>query len=82
VLVPVVPGFGSGAAVADGVAVLVGDRDAPGGLLVLRGGAGQVAGQVAGQPGVDRADAGDLAGPVGQIQQNPVVTECGAAAAR
>src|ERR1700678_2369314 len=61
----VVAGLGSGAAVADGVAVLVGDGQAPGGLGVR----GRRAGQVAGEPGVDRADAGDLAGPLSQLQQ-------------
>ena len=58
-------GFGPRAAVADGVAVLVGDRDAPGGLRVLCGRGGQVAGQA----GVDRTDAGDLTGPFGQAEQ-------------
>ena len=57
-------GFGSGAAVADRVPVLVGDRHAPGGP-----GVGGGAGQVAGQRGVDGADAGDLAGPVRQVEQ-------------
>jgi hypothetical protein len=41
----VVAGFRSCAAVADGVAVLVGDGQAPSGLQVSSGGAGQVAGQ-------------------------------------
>jgi hypothetical protein len=62
---PVALGFGPGAAVPDGVALLVGHRDAPGGLRVGRGGGGQVAGQ----PRVDGADAGDLPGPVGQVKQ-------------
>lgn len=57
--------FGASAAVADGVAVLVGDREAPGGAGVAGGRGGQVTGQV----GVDGADAGNLAGPVGQIEQ-------------
>ena len=61
----VVLGFGSGAAVPDGVALLVGDGHAPGGLRVAGGGAGQVAGQ----GGVDRADAADLAGSAGQAEQ-------------
>ncbi len=42
---PVTFGFGSGAAVADGVPVLVGDGDAPGGLGVAGGGVGKVAGE-------------------------------------
>ena len=50
---PVALGFGPGAAVPDGVPVLVGDGHAPGRRRVLRGGGGQVAGQ----PRVDRADA-------------------------
>jgi len=58
----VAAGFGAGAAVPDGVAVLVGDRDAPGGPGVTGGGGGQVAGQ----PRVDRAQAGEFAGPVRQ----------------
>src|SRR6185437_2311814 len=45
----VVPGFGPGAAVGDGVSLVVGDGEAPGCLGVgCRG-----AGQVAGQPGID-----------------------------
>ena len=51
---PVTPGFGAGAAVGDGVALVVGDGQAPGGPGVGCGGGGQVAGQ----PGVDRAEAG------------------------
>ena len=47
---PVTPGFGAGAAVPDGVALVVGDGEAPGGLRAGCGGGGQVAGQ----PGVDR----------------------------
>jgi hypothetical protein len=47
-------GFGAGAAVGDGVALVVGDGEAPGGLRAGCGGGGQVAGQ----PGVDRAEAG------------------------
>jgi hypothetical protein len=58
-------GFGSGAAVADGVSLLIGDGHAPGRLEILGGRAGQVTGQ----GGVDGAKAGDLAGPVGQVQQ-------------
>ena len=50
---------------ADGVALVVGDRHAPRGLRVVRGGGGQVAGQ----PRVDRAQAGQLAGPVRQAGQ-------------
>ena len=42
---PAGPGFGPGAAVGDGVPLLVGDGQAPGGLRVVRGGGGQVAGQ-------------------------------------
>ena len=56
-------GFGPGAAVPDGVPVLVGHGDAPGRLGVL-GGRG---GQVAGQGRVDRADPGDLPGPAGLV---------------
>src|SRR5690349_12736415 len=51
---PVVLGFGPGAAVGDGVALVVGDGQAPGGPGVGCGGGGQIAGQ----PGVDRAQAG------------------------
>ena len=58
-------GFGPGAAVPDGVAVLVGHGHAPGRLRV----AGGRVGQVAGQGGVDGADAGDLAGPFGLLEQ-------------
>ena len=54
-----------GAPVADGVSLLVGHGHAPGGLRVLGGGVRQVAGQV----GIDGAEAGDLAGPLGQAQQ-------------
>src|SRR5262249_35770044 len=39
------PGSGPGAAVPDGVALLVGHGDTPGGLRVARGSGGQVAGQ-------------------------------------
>jgi hypothetical protein len=59
------PRLGTGASVPDGVLLPIGDRHAPGGLRVLRGGSGQVTGQ----PRVDRTDAGDLARPVGQVQQ-------------
>ena len=59
------PGSGPGAAVADGVAVLIGDRYAPCCRWVLRGGAGQVAGQ----PRVDGPDAGDLSGALVQVEQ-------------
>ena len=57
---PAALGSGPGAAVADGVAVLVGDRHAPGRLRVPRGRGDQVAGQ----PRVDRAEPAQLAGPV------------------
>ncbi len=56
---------GAGAAVPDGVAVLVGHGHAPGGPGV----AGRRGGEVAGQVGVEGADAGHLAGPVGQAEQ-------------
>ena len=56
-------GFGPGAAVPDGVSLVVGDGQAPGGLRVARGGGGEVAGQ----PRVDRAQAGQLAGPVREV---------------
>ena len=56
--------FGSGAAVADGVSLLVGDAKTVGGLGVGGGGAGQFPGQGR----VDRAQAGDLTGPLGQAQ--------------
>ena len=62
---PVTPGFGAGAAVGDGVALVVGDGQAPGGLRVGCGGGGEVAGQ----PRVDRAQPGELAGTVGQAGQ-------------
>ena len=52
-------GFGAGAAVPEGVALVVGDGQAPRGLRVGCGGGGEVAGQ----PRVDRAQAGQLAGP-------------------
>src|SRR5207245_2829047 len=42
---PAVPGFGPGAAVADGVSLLVGDRDAPRRLRVPGSSRGQLAGQ-------------------------------------
>ena len=51
---PVTPGFGPGAAVGYSVALVVGDGQAPGGPGAGRGGGGQVAGQ----PGVDRAEPG------------------------
>ena len=51
--------FGAGAAVPDGVSLVVGDGQAPRGLRVARGGGGQVPGQ----PRVDRAQARQLAGP-------------------
>ena len=57
--------FGTRAAVANRVAVLVGDRDAPGGLGVPRGGGGQVARQ----PRVDRAQAREFPGPVRETGQ-------------
>ena len=63
--VPLVLGFGPGAAVGDGVPLVVGDGQAPRGLRVRRGGGGQVAGQ----PRVDRAEAAELAGPVRQAGQ-------------
>ena len=53
------PWFGPGAAVADRVPVLVGDRRAPGGPGVAGGGACQVPGQC----GVDGANSVRLAGP-------------------
>src|SRR5208337_4144542 len=59
------PGLGSGASVTDGVALVVGDGEAPGGLGAGGGGMGQVAGE----PWVDGAEAGDLAGTVGQLEQ-------------
>src|SRR5690349_5356594 len=58
---PVTLGFGSGAAVGNGVSLVVGDGQAPRGLRVGCGGGGQVPGQ----PRVDRAEAGQLAGPAG-----------------
>ena len=58
-------GSGPGAAVPDGVSLVVGDGQAPRGLRVAGGGGGQVAGQ----PRVDRAQAGQLAGPAGQAGQ-------------
>src|SRR5271165_148721 len=58
-------GFRPSATVADGVPVLVGHGYAERGPGVLGGGAGQVAGD----PRVNGADAGDLAGPVGQVEQ-------------
>ena len=61
----VVFGCGPGAAVADGVALLVGDGDAVRGLGVGGGGRGEVAGQ----RWVDGAQAGHLGGPFGQVQQ-------------
>jgi anaerobic selenocysteine-containing dehydrogenase len=62
---PVALGLGPGAAVTDSVPLLVGDRHAPSGLRVVRGGGGQVAGQ----PGVDGPEAGQLAGSAGQFGQ-------------
>src|SRR5689334_1889754 len=62
---PVAPGFGPGTAVPDGVSVLVGHGHAP----RRRGVAGGSGGQVAGQPGVDRPDSGELSRPVGQPGQ-------------
>ena len=59
------PGPGTGASVPDGVSLPIGDRHAPGCLRV----AGGRAGQVTGQPRVDRPDAGDLARPAGQVKQ-------------
>src|SRR6185437_7418922 len=59
---PVAFGFWPGAAVADGVSLLVGHGDAPRGLRV---GCGSVR-QVPGQPRVDRPDPGNLSRPVGQ----------------
>jgi len=53
-------GGGPGAAVADGVALAVGHRYAPGGTGVAGGGLGQIAGQV----GVDGANSVHLAGLV------------------
>ena len=58
-------GFGAGAAVGDGVPLAVGDRQAPGGLRIGRGGGGQVPGQ----PRVHRAEAAELTGPVRQAGQ-------------
>jgi len=58
-------GCGPGAAVAYRVSLLVGDGYAVSGLGV---GGGSVD-QLSGQGRVDRAQAGDLAGPVGQAQQ-------------
>jgi hypothetical protein len=52
-------GWAPGAAVADGVAVLVGDGDAPGGP----GAAGRGGDQVPGQGGVGGANSVHLAGP-------------------
>ena len=49
----------------DGVALVAGDGQAPGGLGVGCGGGGEVAGQ----PRVDRAQAGQLAGPAGEAGQ-------------
>src|SRR5689334_20097977 len=77
----VVPGFGAGAAVPDGVSLVVGDGEAPGCLGVGCGGGGQVAGQ----PGVDRAQACEFAGPVrtagvggqGDGQGDPPGEPCG-----
>ena len=63
--VPLVLGFGPGTAVGDGVALAVGDRQAPRGLRVPRGRRGQVAGQ----PRIDWAQAADLAGTVRQAGQ-------------
>ena len=56
--VPVVFGFGPGAAVPDSMPVLVGDGHAPGRLGILGGGAGQLAGE----GGVDEANSVHLAG--------------------
>ena len=50
---------------ADGAALAVGDGQAPAGPGAGRRGAGQVAGQ----PRVDGSQAGDLAGPIGQVEQ-------------
>ena len=61
----VVLGFGSGAAVGDGVPLAVGDGQAPRGLRVRRGGGGQVPGQ----PRVHRAQPAQLAGTVRQAGQ-------------
>ena len=62
---PAAGGCGAGAAMADSVAVLVGHGHAPGGP----GGAGRRGGQIAGQIGVQGADAGHLAGPVREVEQ-------------
>jgi hypothetical protein len=51
--------------VADGVPVLVGDRETPGGAGVTGGGGDQVAGL----PRVDRAQRACLSGPVGQAER-------------
>ncbi len=58
-------GFGPGAGVPGGASAGVGDGQAPRRRRV-RGGGG---GQVAGQPRVDRAEAGELPGPVGEAEQ-------------
>src|SRR6202011_3248684 len=59
-------GFGAGGvAVADGLAVGVGDDQSPAGGGVAGGGGGEGADDVA----VHRAVAGDVAGPVGQAEQ-------------
>ena len=60
-----VPALGPGASVADGVSLLVGYGHAPGRSGVARGRAGQVPGQ----PRVDRPDPGHLAGPVRPARQ-------------
>jgi hypothetical protein len=64
---PGVPGFPGEfrAAVADRVPVGVGDRDAPLAVRALGGGGGEVAGEV----GVEGAEAVSFAGPVGQAEQ-------------
>src|SRR5690348_8114872 len=65
---PVVLGFGTCAAVPDRVAVLVGHGHAPRALGVGRRGSGQVAGQ----PGVDGAEPGELARPVREDRKSVV----------
>ena len=76
--VALVLGCEPGAAVPDCVSLPVGYRQAPGGLGVGGGGAGQVAGE----PRVDRAQARDLPGPVRETEQRSPAGPSGAAAPR
>ena len=71
---PVFLGFGTGAAVGDGVPPAVGDRQAPGGPRAGRGGRGQVAGQ----PRVDRAQLNQT--QLNQTRLNPMLSASGGAA--